>query len=879
MKRAKDRLIAAAQAQGVPLRQVPVYPERPDSEMEEALFVSETRRHADLRLLEEELFAVPPRPSDAPARAVQLAQLRNPLEECMYAAALTRRLAYKRGWHWGDILILTGDPDAYAAPLQTAFQTYGIPLFQASSRSAARHALAEYLLSALQCVEKHFPPEEMEALLGTGFLPISQEEAEEFSHYATRYALRGSRFLQPLRKGEPDEIARMEGVRQHAVAPLIALRDGLRCAETLKGQLTALFAFLTESSADQKNRERIDRLARAERWTEAGEEAQVWNRLLGAMDQMVALMGEARLSAREIREVLAEALSASVIKALPQSADAVFAQGVESACTRTVKAVLVLGLSDRPAGADEGLLTPPQKQALSEFTGAYLGPDDEDRCRIRHYQMKSALGMATDYVSISYPSSGSDGSAQRPDRVFRLIQALYPDMKVRGSLVGEPAIERMLRAVPSAAVNHIARALSSMGASLSEADEVALRRLREAARTQPEARRSIALLRSALARAQAADQLNPATAQALYGALQRQSVSSLERFANCPFSYYLRDGLQAERVEPYAFQPSDEGVFFHDAVREFLTRSRDDLHLLSAEVAAQRMEGIAQGMLQTLMESGPLGDSARAMAQSRRLRAAARTCGALLATHMRGSSFRPEATERRFGAGDGEAALILPGGCVLEGFIDRVDLWRSPEGSYVRVIDYKRNGKAIELFEVYYGLRLQLPVYLAAAQRQAGARSAGVYYFPLAEGIVSMQSTDPAAVERERAKALRMDGLLPESPEVRQALSPQIGSVVRVQVTSAGELYKDTVTAGEEDYARVNRRALRSAQEHWRNIRGGRCAASPARVDGKTPCAFCDYAAACLFEAQLDAARVRGFKPLRGDEVLNRLKEEEGAPS
>ncbi|MBQ8089014.1 MAG: hypothetical protein IJ234_11455, partial [Clostridia bacterium] len=387
MKRAKDRLIAAAQAQGVPLRQVPVYPERPDSEMEEALFVSETRRHADLRLLEEELFAVPPRPSDAPARAVQLAQLRNPLEECMYAAALTRRLAYKRGWHWGDILILTGDPDAYAAPLQTAFQTYGIPLFQASSRSAARHALAEYLLSALQCVEKHFPPEEMEALLGTGFLPISQEEAEEFSHYATRYALRGSRFLQPLRKGEPDEIARMEGVRQRAVAPLIALRDGLRCAETLKGQLTALFAFLTESGADQKNRERIDRLARAERWTEAGEEAQVWNRLLGAMDQMVALMGEARLSAREIREVLAEALSASVIKALPQSADAVFAQGVESACTRTVKAVLVLGLSDRPAGADEGLLTPPQKQALSEFTGAYLGPDDEDRCRIRHYQM------------------------------------------------------------------------------------------------------------------------------------------------------------------------------------------------------------------------------------------------------------------------------------------------------------------------------------------------------------------------------------------------------------------------------------------------------------------------------------------------------------
>ena len=119
---------------------------------------------------------------------------------------------------------------------------------------------------------------------------------------------------------------------------------------------------------------------------------------------------------------------------------------------------------------------------------------------------------------------------------------------------------------------------------------------------------------------------------------------------------------------------------------------------------------------------------------------ASRTCAAVLAEHMRGSRFTTAALETDFGVEDGMARLTvnaMSGECTLEGRIDRIDEWA--EGGYLRVIDYKRGGRALALDEVYHGLSLQLPVYLAASMKKRREGSAGVYYFNLGEGVLATQ--------------------------------------------------------------------------------------------------------------------------------------------
>ena len=882
MQRSMERLLQAASAAGVETGRIDVEEDDSSASRRSRMIVSAPARKSDLKRLERELFAYPAEPSSGAAKAVQLTLLRDPQEECMFAAALIRRLVRMRSWKWSDVLILCRDLESYSAPLRTAFDRYGVPLFLAASRSAARHVTAECLLTALRIIEKNCLPEDMLALLRTGMTPVSEDEADRFTNYSVKYGLRGSRFLRPLRRGSEAEIEAMEPVRERLTAPIIRLKDRLKRAETLQAQLTALFGFLTDINAAEKSRERMNRLAQAGLREAAGEEGQVWNRIIGAMDQMHALLGEEKLPLSELTETLTESLSASVVKALPQSGDAVYAQSTDGACTRHYRAILVLGASDRPVSDNEGLLTPAQKQALSGFAKAYLGPDDADLSRLRRFYLKSALGMASDYVSVSCPLSGADGSAQRPSAMFEMIAGLFPGTKARGGLTGDESVERMLRGTPEAAVSFIARALAdeAEGIPALPSDRAAISALARLSGTDPGAKRSLNRLGAALDRARAADALTPSVAKALYGALHHQSITRLELFASCPFSYYARYGLQPERIESYALNARDEGSFFHDAVNEFLLRSRDDLNALDAETAAVRMDAIADTLLAVMGKNGPLGDSAVSMAQRRRLKSTARVCAAVLADHMRGSRFRNTALEHDFGRGDGVLALTLPGGCVLEGRIDRIDSWSGAldgmdSADYLRVIDYKRGGKTLRLFEVYYGLSLQLPVYLAAAQRRSGARSAGVYYFTLDEGILASQSTDPAAVEAERRKNFRMEGLLPESKELLEAMSPEYKEVLKVGVNAGGTFRKGEPITDESGFAALTRCALARAEGHLQRIRRGDCAAAPARMDKKNPCTYCDYRAICLFDDRLDAKRIRKFKPLPMEEAMLRMKAED----
>ena len=871
-----DRLYWAARRAGVWPERVRVEPEGASGA--DVLSVPEPPQSEALALLSRELFAFPVKPmaeGAAPA-AVQAVTLRNPLEECRFAAALCRRLAMKRGWRWSDMLILCRDIDGYRQPLKEAFRAYGVPLFLSASRPASRHPLAECLISALSLIDANPRMEDALALLRTGYMPLDADEAGRLANHAEKYGLKPWALLRPLRRGGEAELQALEPLRERFAEPVNALRRRMKQASTLTAQLTALFDFLTDLDAADRLQERLNRLAEAELREQAGEEGQVWNRVIGALDQMAGLMGEAPLPVGELRQTLAESLDAAVIKPLPQSGDAVYAQTTDRITAQRAKALLILGETDR-AGADaDGLLNAAQLQTFSRVAGAYLGSDDAELSRMRRFYLKSAVGMAGEYLCVSCPLSGTDGGAQHPGALMGLLKGVFPGLSVRGGIGDDAGIQWMLRAAPDAAAACAARALSGMaeGEPLRPRAAAALAGLRRIAeQLDAGAGRALRQVGFALDRAGSADALDPGTAKALYGELRRQSVTRLERYAQCPFAYFTQYGLRPERIEPYQLSARDEGNFFHDAVHEFLLASMEDLNRLEPEVARTRMDGIAERLLDAMAAEGPLGESAVALAERRRLKATAGTCAEVLAEHMRESRFSPAALETDFGVEDGTARLTVnaaSGECTLEGRIDRIDEWLA--GGFLRVIDYKRGGKDLALDAVYHGLNLQLPVYLAAAMKKRGEQSAGVYYFSLDEGILATQSTDPNAVEKARRSGFRLTGLAPDDLELLKAQSPNFPEVLNVRVTQGGGLYKGTLATDANGFKALMQRTLDKAGEHLDHIRQGLAEAAPARFKQQNPCKYCDWRGVCLFDERMDARRVRRFEGIRGDEVLERLK-------
>ena len=808
--------------------------------------------------LERNLFAARPEIlADAPA-GVRLVSLKDPRAEALYAASRCRELA-EGGARWSDILIVCPDVGAYASALEDAFSAFSIPIFLSSSRPASRHALAEALLSALALAHRGYRTEDAVALLRTGYAGVTGRDADLLANYMVKYTPRGRALQNPFVRGG-DEAEAVEPFRERLIAPVNALRTRLREAKNLKAQLSALFGYLSDVAAYDESLERQKALTDANLFRLAGEESQVWNRIVLSLDQAASLMGDQRLPVREIAELLRESLDAAIIKPLPQSGDAVYAQPMDRLVSRAVRCVILMGLVDRIDAQSDGLLNDYQLSRLSRASGRYLGPDGGERALMRRYYMKAALGAVREALDFTYPLSGADGAAQRPAALIGELRRLLPDLAEEGGAV-EP-FERL--AAPGSARR-------ARGARMPEPE--AVRALATLAR---EPGKEVRRLLSAFDAAAVSEQLRPETAKRIYGALSEVSVTRLEAFGRCPFQHFMRYALAPEKVEPFELTVRDEGSFFHDAVRGFLEETRADIARMAPQDAQAVMDEVSDILLER-MEAGEKFDSAVRLAERRRLKATARSAAEALVRQLAGSKFTPVELELSFGKGDG-AALSLrtaEGPCALEGRIDRVDEYVAPPEGFLRVIDYKRGNTELRLCEAYYGLQLQLITYLAAAMNRRGEEGAGVYYFKIDEGIVPDQSVDAAEIEKKRRASMKLSGLTTTDLDVIAAMSPAPEDVISIKINKDGSLSRTSAVADPHGMRLIIDRVLGNAARHVDGIRAGNAAAAPARTKKLNPCKYCDYRRGCLFDESLDAAKVRRVEDLSNPEVMDRLRAEE----
>ena len=814
-------------------------------------------RHRAVRHISKYMFAERQEVFEGAPDGLKLMALKDPRAEAAYVAGMCRQLAMN-GASWNDMMVVSPDIAGYSRALEDAFAAFGIPIFLSSSRPASRHALAEALMSAIRLVWKGFRTQDALALIRTGYVGL--ENADALTNYMLRYEPRGRALTQPFSRGG-DDAPEVEADREALMAPVISLRENLRAAEDLKGQLAALFTYLTDIGAYTTSLERQDALIQAGMPRLAGEESQVWNRIMSTMDQMAALMGESKLSYEDLYETLQESLDSAVIKPLPQSGDAVFAQGLDAAVLREADHIFVIGLSDRVYSGMDGMFTDRQMAELSELTGKYLCADATEKALMRRYCFKTALSAAKIDITFTYPLSSEDGAAQRGAALIGDIRRMFPALREGGGLEDEGFIASMRLSAPMAAMKEAGARLDT------QAGRSALSTLAAMPGT------GVDRLLRAFDTRNLTEQLTPDTAKQLYGALRSASVTRLELFGRCPFSHFMRYAMSPEIVEPFELTVRDEGSFYHDAVRAFMLNSRGEMAGMDMKEADRRMDEVSELLLDRLEETNVF-DTAVSRAEKRRLRATARAAAEALVRQISGSEFAPVEMELEFGREDGAAIKLTTAGgeCALEGRIDRIDEWKNPGEDFLRVIDYKRGGNELRLCEAYYGLQLQLIVYLAAAMQRRGDSGAGVYYFRIEEGIIPDQSTDEAEIEGKRRRAMKLSGITLADKEVIDAMSTDSGDVINIRINKDGSISKLSSTVEKDAIDLMIARTLDNAAAHVERIRMGEADASPARTKKSDPCRFCDFRSACHFDDTLDAARVRRFEEISNEEVIERLR-------
>jgi ATP-dependent helicase/nuclease subunit B len=586
------------------------------------------------------------------------------------------------------------------------------------------------------------------------------------------------------------------------------------------------------------------------------EGAQVWNKIIQALDQAHELLHGEPLTVRALYELLRRALGAAEVKALPQSGDAVMGGGLDHMKGRPVKALFILGATDAAPGASSALLSERELNRLTD-RGLWLGLTGEDRARMIRMSVKSAISLTEDLVFVTCPRSDMAGAALKSGTLIRLIHQLFPKLREQGGVTA--VAEKRLR-------------LAAPEAALSRASAI----LRDSP-FDPDARAALSVLSEIPAYQMEVKQLSRAIhhrveshplPEVLRDGAASVSATRLERFIACPFKDFVASILKPQENREFDLTPRDAGNFYHEALEAFALNSGDRLAGMTPDEAADEIDRATETLMADLTEKC-IGDSAVAQREGERIRSVARRAARTLVTHLAGSKFQPVALEAEFGREDGR---ILLRDVPLRGRIDRVDAWQDGETKYLRIIDYKTGGRAVSLPEIYHGLQLQLVLYLAAAAAKGG-QSAGVFYFTIDDPLVATPSREPSEVEALREKELRLDGLVLNDPAVIEAMSPRPQAVLGVNPESAR---KNNRLIEAEDFQLLTDRAAALADDALTKIRAGDTSINPAQWSGGDACQYCEYKALCQIAPGLPGSDGRKLPKISPDGVIPLLRREAG---
>lgn len=828
-----------------------------------------------VRCLEKGLFALRPQAYREKQENVFLFSGLSPYEEATAATRQILRLL-SRGMDVERVAVLYPEGGDYAFAVAAALRDSGVPFYTDEKLAAVAHGLPRYLLCALRAAAGGWQNRDVLGMVKSGYSPLSFEEGCELENYVFTCGVNRNRWIQPFQRGEEALRERCEEYRKRLIDPVRRMREGLVAARNAAASMTAVFGLLQETGAYERLGEEEEKLLEKGLTVRAGQNSQVWQAVLGLMDQMVRLSDRQRIPLKHIASRMECGFSAVSLSALPPAGNLLHAGVLGHSLAENMDAVFILGLNDGVLGREtQSLLNPEERRDAEEKTGCFLGMTDESRALFAKLDLKRAMTLPRKLLFLSWAKTGVDGTALRRLNVLETVEKqMLPDPPQ------SPAPEDTL---PSSAVQALGELSVELrayldgvgGSELSPGQKEKLKKLLESRQTAPAALRLLRALRYD----GSARPVDPETARALYGG-ETLSVSRLEQFAGCPFQHFLTYGLRPQVLREWKVDPIETGTFYHAALDGFarLARREKDYPRVSPERVREMAEEAVAPLYGQAM-SGPMGDGDRSLRRFEEAKGAVRRAAEAITRHLAAGSFRLAQTEAAFGYEGGLPPIVLqlPNGreIMLRGRIDRIDRYDGEDGVYLRVIDYKSSQQTLDAAKTWYGLQLQLLLYLdVCTSAVPGAKPAGAFYFYVADPLVESATDAAEAVEGEMRRLFRLRGVTLCDVEILEATDRgEEPCVIPPVYQKNGELRKDARALTLPQMTALMEHARETAARLAGEMMDGQTSISPVREGGVAACARCDHQSVCHFDPDDRNASFRELPVTTMEELREMLEE------
>jgi ATP-dependent helicase/nuclease subunit B len=820
---------------------------------------------------------------------IRICFLPSPLEELRFAAEEIKRKVLSGKYVYSDFAVVSGAPDRYEEYAQEVFGELGIPIFIDQTQRIFFHPFVDAIRGILQILTDDFSYRSVFAYLRTGYAPFSEDEVDRLENYVLSAGIRGfSMWKKPWNRNklhlEEEELAKINEIRERMLEHFSDFREKMTNEEASIGEKNICFYnFLLELGAGEKLSENAAAFLEEKDAVRSRQEEQIYPLVMKVMEKLTALLGDQKASVKEYKELLEAGFAATSLRVTPQQGNLVLMGDIERTRLNHIKVLFLLGANDGilPALAGEGgILSEFERKSLKEadFQLAYSA---REQALMQNFYLYQNLTKPSEQLCITYAAMSADGNVQRKSFLVSAILKLFPGMQTEEINLAPSYL------TPASSLLSYAEDLKA--AAGGEEIRPQLQMLRKWYQSGEDWADKAKRIKNAAFLSNADLYISEEMTESLYGKMIKGSISRLEKYASCAFAHFMSYGLRLQEREAAGFEAKDIGSLLHAAIQIYTARVKEvakSFHELDQETCLEIADFAIEAAVNARAEQTYLDKASEKAILERLKRVFCRT--ALTVTkQVKSGSFEPKREEARFGL-----QLPLEDGrqMFLNGVIDRMDEYDAEDGKkLLRIVDYKSSARTISLEDLYYGLSMQLPIYMKAALEMESRKDpkgeyipAGIFYYAMTDPIIELINEDESKIKTEIDKSLSMKGLMPNSAEVVEATdhdpTGKQGSFVvsGLSVNKDGSISKKcSAVIPQEDFTSVLEYAEKKAIELGNQIAEGKIGAEPYEKNGVNGCEYCPYKSVCGFDKKIEGYRFRELETIGKEDILSAMREDE----
>lgn len=854
------------------------------------------RDNPELAHLEQHLFRYPVVPYEEETERIHLMEASTPKEEVRQTCIeIYRLLNGGKGLHYRNIAVVTGSMETYGNDIEEEFAKFGIPIYMDQTRGILFNPFTEYIRSALQIVLQDFSREAVFHYLRTGLCGFEREDIDRLENYIRRFGIRGrkrwsSLFVYKEEDGEEGvaQLALYNEMREKLMEQLAML---LQPCQTAGELVRALYGFLVQNELQQKLARYEAKFKREGELAKAKEYGQIYGLVIDLLDQIEGLLKEEKMTFQEFAEILDSGFAEITVGTIPQNVDRIVIGDIERTRLKQVKVLFFLGINDGniPKGSGGGGIISDIDREFLQESGWELAPTPRQQMYIQRLYLYLNMTKPSEQLYLSYAKVGSDGKSRRPAYLIDTMLKLFPALAVKS-----PELLPMEEQLSNGAdgILFFTDLLREYAAGrLEEEDERKLFTFFQSYEKNPEWREQIGELVDTAFYYYRESPLSKQVTTALYGTVLQNSVSRLEKYAACAYAHFLQYGLSLKERGEYEFEDVDMGNVFHGVLAIFADKLAEHHHTWfdfskeeGEKLLDEAIEAYAVNYGETILYS-----SARNQYLLKRIRRILSRTIRTLQVQLKKGSFLPEHFEMSFSMLENldavNIALTGQEKMKLRGRIDRIDTCEEEDTVYVKVIDYKSGSRKFDLAALYYGLQLQLVVYMNAAVEMEQKKHpekkivpAAMLYYHIADPMIEDgQGLTPEQLNRKILQELKATGIVNSDDRAVRLLDGEFtgkSDILPIERKKDGSFSAYSSVISEENMAVVSDYVNHKIKELGTGILQGNISVNPCEQNGNSSCTYCAYRSICGYDTEIAGYEMRQLENLSPEEAVRKMNSE-----